>query len=356
MPRVVSIGPRFIGREDLVPMEKVKSRCMLSLIDRVTLSPPASRAPSSPAEILDACGSRSHFSFRCSSKLRPKHGYDNLELPDLFKNLRSPIILDLVRIAVNRRQVGEPYVVDTRPQQQRPKLNRCALRLLTAGVTILPEDKDSTGFSALSWLSDIFVVNSGKHMDNIPEAEGLDFYFDFYNNKLEIKQLHITKTTKAKWCNLIAMEHHQKIQCIQTTYRPGSIYSSNSIWAALIFNDLICSADDVQFLRDKKIIVDHINMSNQELMEFFRKIPLGFDYRAVVDSNNYTQMVDNINNFSKSYVIKRIWSTVWNSFTYRQEWLLRFLNRNYNFVATVISLCTVVQTIYAIIAYQFPKK
>jgi hypothetical protein len=74
MPRVVSIGPRFIGREDLVPMEKVKSRCMLSLIDRVTLSPPASRAPSSPAEILDGCGSRSHFSFRCSSKLRPKHG------------------------------------------------------------------------------------------------------------------------------------------------------------------------------------------------------------------------------------------------------------------------------------------
>jgi hypothetical protein len=74
MLREVSIGPRFIGREDLVPMEKVKSRCMLSLIDRVTLSPPASRAPSSPAEILDGCGSRSHFSFRCSSKLRPKHG------------------------------------------------------------------------------------------------------------------------------------------------------------------------------------------------------------------------------------------------------------------------------------------
>jgi hypothetical protein len=461
MPRVVSIGPRFIGREDLVPMEDVKSRCMLSLIDRVTRSPPESRAPSSRAEIVDACGVAigtlgldvrlsydpnmvelqklsdqelakiilvdgcfllelliskgldSKFPSMIpgpSAELINKEdvlsdlmlfenqipifviyvlfqtlfpswkerisweysieelinmvvlsllGYHNIELSKLPEPQH---ILDLVRIAVNRRIVGEPSVVvdiindTTRTrQQQRPKLNRCALRLLTAGVTILPEDKDSTGFSALSWLSDIFVVNSGKHMDNIPEAEGLDFYFDFYNNKLEIKQLHITKTTKAKWCNLIAMEHHQKIQCIQTTYRPGSIYSSNSIWAALIFNDLICSADDVQFLKDKKIIVDHVNMSNQELMEFFRKIPLGFDYRAVVDSNNYTQMVDNINNFSKSFVIKRIWSTVWNSFTYRQEWLLRFLNRNYNFVATVISLCTVVQTIYAIIAYQLPK-
>jgi hypothetical protein len=148
------------------------------------------------------------------------------------------------------------------------------------------------------------------------------------------------------------MEYHQKIQCPEK-----SIYSNNSIWAALIFNDLVCSADDVQFLKDKKIIVDHLNMSNQELMEFLRKIPLGFNYhKAVVDSNiYYTGMVDDINNVSKSFVIKRIWSTVWNSFTYRQEWLFRFLNRDYNFVFTVVSLCTVVQTIYAIIAYQLPK-
>jgi hypothetical protein len=32
MPRVVSIGPRFIGREDLLPMEEVKLRCMSSLL------------------------------------------------------------------------------------------------------------------------------------------------------------------------------------------------------------------------------------------------------------------------------------------------------------------------------------
>jgi hypothetical protein len=265
----------------------------------------------------------------------------------------------------------------TQPEQQhvvKLKLKRCALRLLTSGVSIkakLPEDKDNTGFGlscfSLVWnilcamlfrLFNILFVN-GKHFDlnNIPEeveVKGLDFYFKFEkdNGKLEIEQLHITKTTKAKWCNLIAMEYHLKIQCPENSYD-----SDTSIWAALIFNDLVCSADDVQFLKDKKIIVDHLNMSNQELMEFFRKIPLGFDYhRAVEDSNiYYTVMVDDINNVSKSFVIKRIWSTVWNSFTYRQEWLFRFLNRDYNFVATVVSLCTVVQTIYAIIAYQLPK-
>ncbi|KAK2361000.1 hypothetical protein QL285_086211 [Trifolium repens] len=369
MPRVVSIGPRFIGREDLVPMEERKFWMDAVAVRTLVLDVRLSYAPNmveleklsdhelAKIILVDGC---------FLLELLISKGLDS-KFPSMIPGPSAELInkedvLSDLMLFENQIPIFVIYVLfqtlfpSWKERQRRPKLKRCALRLLTAGVTILPEDKDSTGFGALSWLSGIFVVNSGKHMDNIPEAEGLDFYFDFYNNKLEIKQLHITKTTKAKWCNLIAMEHHQKIQCIQTTYRPGSIYSSNSIWAALIFNDLICSADDVQFLRDKKIIVDHINMSNQELMEFFRKIPLGFDYRAVVDSNNYTQMVDNINNFSKSFVIKRIWSTVWNSFTYRQEWLLRFLNRNYNFVATVISLCTVVQTIYAIIAYQFPKK
>jgi hypothetical protein len=53
----------------------------------------------------------------------------------------------------------------------------------------------------------------GMHLekDYIHEvgAKGLDFYFKFEMGKLEIEQLHITKTTKAKWCNLIACESHK---------------------------------------------------------------------------------------------------------------------------------------------------
>jgi hypothetical protein len=120
----------------------------------------------------------------------------------------------------------------------------------------------------------------------------------------------------------------------------------------LVFNGLICSEDDVQLLKDKKIVVDHLRMSNQELMEFFRKIALGVDH-GVVDSSSYIQMVDDLNNFTKAFFIKRIWRTMLNSFTYRQEWVVRFMHRNYNFVATVISLLTIVQTVFAILAYYF---
>ncbi|GAU50519.1 hypothetical protein TSUD_177690 [Trifolium subterraneum] len=476
MPRVVSIGPRFVGRKDLLPMEAVKLKCMSSLLSRasvylykslmecgeavrllvkenvrVTYAPDIvelgelSDIDLTKIMLVDGCfllelliskGLDSDFPsdfpnaptaelinnedilsdlmlfenqiptfilLKLSKILFPQVFGPNpegkwsrgVDVSELVLNLLgySPLpiifaltahILDLVCFSVDRRtgegtsmpnQEEDHVVVDinnatqTRPQQL--KLKRCALRLLTAGVTIkvtLPEDKDSTGFGALScfslvwnsfcsilfWLSNIFVVK-GKHMDHIPEATGLDFYFKFQNRKLEIEQLHITKTTKAKWCNLIAWEHHQKIKS-KMNHETGFPSSCNSTCAALIFNGLICSADDVQFLKDKKIVVDHLKMSNQQLMELFREIALGVDHR-VVDSSSYyyVQMVNEINNISKAFLIKRIWSTVWNSFTYRQEWLLRFMNHNYNFVATVISLCTVVQTIYTIIAYQLPK-
>ncbi|MCI05233.1 hypothetical protein A2U01_0026283, partial [Trifolium medium] len=120
---------------------------------------------------------------------------------------KSPHILDLVCFFVNRTsderttlfQDAFHVVLDiitatpTQPQQQF-KLKRCALRLLTAGVTIkvkLPEDKDNTGFSTLScfclvwnslchilfWLCNIFVVKGqenycGSCEDEQPGTDG----------------------------------------------------------------------------------------------------------------------------------------------------------------------------------------
>jgi hypothetical protein len=49
----------------------------------------------------------------------------------------------------------------------------------------------------------------------------------------------------------------------------------------------------------------------------------GIDHR-VVDDAIYIRMVEDINDISKSLFIKRIWSIVWNSFTYRQEWVFKF--------------------------------
>ncbi|RHN46399.1 hypothetical protein MtrunA17_Chr7g0241791 [Medicago truncatula] len=271
-------------------------------------------------------------------------------------------LLDIVHLFVNgkgesttRVEKEEDHVVldiiDTTQSRTQLKLNRCALRLLTAGVAIKP-NLPKFGGSIFFFIGNILCVN-GKHLDldHISEEvklEGMDFKFKFEKGELEIEQLHITKTTKAKWCNLIAWEH------LQTKARGGSGGCKFTL-AALIFNGLICSEDDVQLLKDKKIVVDYVKMSNQELMEFFRAIAFGVDHE-VVDSSGYIQMVDDINNYFDTFFLKRIWKIVSSSFTYRHHgWLFRFMNRNYNFVATVLSILTVVQTVYAILAYNFPK-
>jgi len=490
IPRKVSIGPRFKGtREDLLLMEEVKLRCMLSLIHRADKEGEARKSLEKCSDViweldeevrtsylgdikleryelaqimlLDGCfllelliskgldsqlPSRlippgpaaevlkdedvlsdlmllenqipilvlhklsqtlfpnvfeSHSSSREEQMKREERApkINNLALSVLgyfpleFTNLQAPHVLDLVHFFINvttyeTQQEDDHVVVDiietTQTQQQHVKLKCCALRLLTAGVTInIKPPLEAVTFRSccscfscgtlyrlcknlFSWvwnilygmllrLCSIFLLNS-KHFDadHIPEEvelKGLDFSFRFQSGKLEIEQLHITKTTKAKWCNLIAWEHHKKYKHVSDS---KTVSDNKFTWAALIFNGLICSEDDVQLLKDKKIIVDHLKMSNEELMKFFRSIAFGVDHK-VVDVSSYRQTVDNINNYSKASFIKRMWNIVLTSFTYRQEWLLRFMNRNYNFVATVLSLLTVVQTVYGILAYYFPK-
>ncbi|WJX76628.1 hypothetical protein P8452_60024 [Trifolium repens] len=272
MPRVVSIGPRFIGREDLLPMEEVKLRCMLSLLHRGSKSLQecgevvckfveevrACYAPDiveiemlpsldlAKIMLVDGCfllelliskGLDSHLlsslptrgstseminnndvlsdlmlfenqipicvlyelsrtifqeAFGPDAKMWREIGsaekinililnllgYNPLH-PLHFRYPKTPHILDLVYFFVNRRggdrtkmrNLEENHVVvdiiddtQTRPQQQL-KLKRCALRLLTAGVTIkvtLPGDNHSTGFGVLFlasvWCGTVYIV------------------------------------------------------------------------------------------------------------------------------------------------------------------------------------------------------
>jgi len=213
---------------------------------------------------------------------------------DPVPDIRGDHIHDIVNFFVNRDLDVDDYgsvrfceaiptdsIRDARPttQRQQLKLNRCALRLLIAGVIIkarLPSEcKEHSNRSVWKCLcgllfkfgNNIILVNErGKHLDldyihHEQELEGLNFYFKFEYGILEIKQLHITKTTKAKWCNLIAWEHLQSNLRSKTRGGSGNCKFSS---AALIFNGLICSEDDVQLLKDRKIVVDHLKMSNRE--------------------------------------------------------------------------------------------
>jgi hypothetical protein len=127
--------------------------------------------------------------------------------------------------------------------------------------------------------------------------------------------------------------------------------SGKFTFSSLIFDGLICCADDVKLLKEKNIIVDHLKMNDEELDEYFHTMSFGVD-RGVVDSS-YVKMVRELNNYSKAFFILRILKILWHLFKFRLEWLVKFLKQNYNFVAALVAVLSLVQTVYTILAYYF---
>jgi hypothetical protein len=91
------------------------------------------------------------------------------------------------------------------------------------------------------------------------------------------------------------------------------------------------------------------------LEEFFNTMTLGIE-PGEVGSSCYGKMVDELNKYyPTTYAPIRIWNTLCHRLTYRLEWFFKFMKKDYHFVAAVISLLTVVQTVYALIAYHLPN-
>ncbi|AES79501.1 hypothetical protein MtrunA17_Chr7g0242181 [Medicago truncatula] len=483
MPRVVSIGPRFKGsREDLLLMEEVKLRSMLSLLHRAgkegeskTYLEKCSKAiweldklvrasyvsdiklekhELAKIMLVDGCfllelvitkGFGSELPSRLNSHcpapevlkdedvlsdlmllenqipILVLHKLSQILFPNVFdstdrvqratkinnlilsilsypevsnlSNLEAPHILDLVHFFVNSRRQSESesdseiesndnHIVGITEKNQKLKLElkRCASRLLAAGVSIkvIEDDKDSRISSCFSLIRNFFggvfikfgkMLVVSKEIDKQVDAtvvdgevRGLDFEFKFENGKFEIAQLHITKTTKAKWCNVIAWEHHKKNwkSSSMDGYESGDENQIGTInlsgkftLSALIFNGLICCEADVKLLKEKNIIVDHLKMNNEELQDFFRTISFGVD-REIVDSS-YVKMVDELNNYSEAFFILKIFKIFRHLCMYHLEWVVNFLKQNYNFVAALVALLSVVQTVYAILDYYLKK-
>ncbi|AES79484.1 UPF0481 protein At3g47200 [Medicago truncatula] len=298
-------------------------------------------------------------------------GYSSIQLPCLH----APHILDLVHFFVNtgtgeRETEGEGNnhvliedgVVNT--ESKKLKLKSCALSLQAAGVSFkVLEDRDEA-ISCFDLMRNYFrgvlvrlrnIIFNTEQVDvAVREVKGLDFNFKFRMGKLEIAQLHITETTKAKWRNVIVWEHHKKngkssSSSTQSLTSPIGKFTSS----ALIFHGLICCSADVIFLKEKKIIVDHTKMSNGELKEFFRTMSFGVD-PGIVDSS-YVQLVNELNNYSDVFFILRILKLSWHFSICCLERLIKFLKEDYNFVAALLALLSVVQTVYALLAYYLSK-
>jgi hypothetical protein len=143
-------------------------------------------------------------------------GYSSLQLPCPD----APHILDLVHFFVNTRTgeretegdgnnhvLIEDGIVNT--ESKKLKLKSCALSLQAAGVSFkVIEDGILERISCFDLMRKYFrgvlvrlcnIIFNTEQVDvAVREVKGLDFNFKFRMGKLEIAQLHITETTKAK--------------------------------------------------------------------------------------------------------------------------------------------------------------
>ncbi|QHO38912.1 hypothetical protein HN51_005196 [Arachis hypogaea] len=310
---------------------------------------------------------------------------------------QSAIVVNDVEQETSKR--AEKLLAKTRVDQ---RLKRCATRLEASGIKIRPskhggEGKSRLGMSFLVHKLFIFFVMLGnclgtaiiglknmlqkllayawgtlkfvllgiradsKNRDTWQEEEvrGFDFGIKFSkeNGILEIPQLHITETTNAKWCNFIAWEHHKNDPMRSSVVGAASLsLSAKCSSAALIFNGLVCCSSDVKLLKKKEIIVDHMNMSNDELVAFFRRIAKTVDHGILDDYSGYTKICDDLNAYSATIGIKQLFLTGWHIFVCNVMRFYKFLRRKYNFAALFLILLTVGQLLYAMLAYHRPPK
>ncbi|AES79469.1 hypothetical protein MtrunA17_Chr7g0242011 [Medicago truncatula] len=301
------------------------------------------------------------------------YSHSQVQDPNYFN---SPHVIDIVHVFVNREGERKSHVVGNyvvpidSTQHLKPKLMRCASRLQAAGVTIKLAEETANGNCCFNFLWKCFggiciklhnMLVTNNQVDALEEVKGMDFYFNFEKGTLEIAQLEITKTTKAKWCNVIAWEHHKNnwkcstvVSGINGNNQINTTHLSRNFTAsALIFDGLICCAADVKLLKDKNIIVDHLKMSNEELEEFLHSMSFGVDL-GIVDSS-YVKIVDDLNDYSHSFFVLRNLKIFSHLFKGRLEWLFKFLKQNYNFVAAMLAFLTLVQTVYTVLSYHLPK-
>ncbi|KAG5054160.1 hypothetical protein GLYMA_03G061200v4 [Glycine max] len=165
---------------------------------------------------------------------------------------------------------------------QKVKLERCATLLEAAGVTIKPakaQYKAKTRF---------------------------DLKVTFRDGKLRIPQLHITKTTEAKWRNLIAWELNSATLEKQRELKTDRI-SCQFISYAWFFQSLTCSVHDVKLLRDRKVITVEKErtdkgkkkkiMSNKDLMNLFLSITEEFPEVEIQVDSRFRHVIEKLNSY-----------------------------------------------------------
>ncbi|MED6218862.1 hypothetical protein PIB30_030524 [Stylosanthes scabra] len=268
-------------------------------------------------------------------------------------------LLELAYISIDDPEPDHVHYADDADKElgraaQRRQLKRCATNLHAAGIKIIP------------------IQHNRKYFN-------FGIQFQIQNGTLKIPQLRVIPETEKRWLNFIAWEHSCKTMTkgggvsanLNTRIRRGICKCT---WAALFFNDLICSPSDVQLLRDKQIIIvqevfdpvtgQRKKSINRELFAFFRSIKTGLD-PAIVHGCKFDKIVHDLNKYTspKSSITRYFMQApvrIYHYYSGPSDKIIRdthaFFMKGYNFVLVLVTFLTIVQAVYAVLSYHFPKK
>lgn len=182
----------------------------------------------------------------------------------------------------NENQDSEISMENEQVTYRKLKLQRCATRLEAAGITIQPSEGTKTGF---------------------------DLKIKFSNGKLEIPQLHITKTTEAKWRNLIAWELNRTSLEKHPVRKEGEKTKCLFICYAWFIQSLVCCVHDVKLLRERKVlVVQEVEsekgkkkmkkiMSDEDFLDLFRKMTEEVSDAEIEMDPWFVQETQNLNSY-----------------------------------------------------------
>lgn len=414
VPKVVSIGPRYKGRKELLAMEEIKWRCVTSLLSRTygldaiewcmeaVMDLEAAVRTSYVGEITldrDALATTMVFDGCFLLELLISESKLDSEIPIPFDGISPGIEVKKMEHVITDLLLLENqipiFILETlfekllgSSHQMRELIQNLALPLLGfSGKLILKstfhfldiaysyieigwKDKkiEENGHTELQnqhlsrcatrlKAAGITIQCLNNNADN-DSTEHINFKFttEFDRSKgiLQIPTLFITQKTEVSWRSFIAWEHHKKK--LKTGSSSPADIRSVCTSSALLFSDLICCSSDVKLLKEKEVIKDDLKTSNRDLVAFFHSIAGGVD-RGIID-HKHTTMFHDLNTFSRANYVTKIFILLRHIFSKNLDWwhkVPKFLKRGYNFAATLVTLLTAVQTCYAIIAYHHPK-
>ncbi|KAL2337774.1 hypothetical protein Fmac_012220 [Flemingia macrophylla] len=362
-PQVVSIGPLHKGTNtDLLGMEEIKWRCMLHLLQRSKGSDSAAinqvllectKAMLKLDEVVRASYNVDEVRFNRNdlAKIMLVDGCFLLELlicgsPHL--DARLPAGPGLSPGAENKKNDCEVDIdskEDLKISHPKQRLQRCATKLEAAGVTIAIQSTPA-------------------------KSTRFDLKVTFENGKLTIPQLHITRTTEAKWRNLIAWElNKSSIQKQRGIKQDG--FSAIFISYACFLRSLICCVHDVKLLRKRGVIFVHQmdtdkgkknKVRNEDLVYLFQNLTRGVPGGEIDMDSWFASVIQKLNSYPTTqdraicniiYHATRTSKTMWHIFISYPESFWYFLKAGFLKVKSFFSTnweLRPVGTIIAIVA------